>query len=92
MAFACLPCPSCGYELAILELGHEFGLVGGWFETEVFSAELHGFFRVGVFLFFFGFYFQLVEFSLKLRHGHCFSSAPMVLRSSSSSVLICVTS
>ena len=33
VAFSCLPCPSCSYELACLELVYEFGLVGGWVEA-----------------------------------------------------------
>jgi len=33
VAFSCLPCPSCGYELAVLELANKLGLVGGWVEA-----------------------------------------------------------
>jgi hypothetical protein len=51
VALSCLPCPSCGYELACLELVYEFGLVGGWVEAEGFSAELNGIGWEGVLLF-----------------------------------------
>ena len=39
VAFACLACPSCSYELAGLELVYEFSLVSGWGEAQVFFAE-----------------------------------------------------
>jgi uncharacterized protein (UPF0212 family) len=51
VAFSRLPCPSCGYELACLELVYEFGLVGGRVEAQVFFAELSGVFWKSVFLF-----------------------------------------
>ncbi len=62
VAFSCLPCPACGYELAVLELADEFRLIGGWCETECFLAELEWvggesvLFHLGRFL------FELLEF------------------------------
>ena len=92
MAFSCLSCPAGGYELAVLELAYEFGLVGGGCEAEGFGAELKWICGDGEFFHLGGFLFELPEFSFQRCEGHCFSSSPIVLRSCSSSVLIWVMS
>ena len=92
MAFSGLPCPAGGDELAVLELADEFGLVGGWGEAEGLCAELNGVFWDGDFSFLVCCLLKLSDFPFEFCHGHCLSSSPMVLRSSSSSVLIWVMS
>ena len=92
VAFSCLPCPSGGNELAALELAYEFGLVGGWGEAEGFGAEFNGVCWDGEFSFLVCCLLELSDFPFEFCHGHCFSSSPIVLRSSSNSVLIWVMS